>query len=164
MAFSIAFLSEPVPSLEVNEPACPGLIELGSFQERFVSSLSYWNVNDYKRHWRQAITRIVESSQKSCLITSMYDPSTANFIFWYPMYRVDDTVFVQNQILFLNQLSAPFDERDPFSFVSERKSVNDEGESLSEWCVQVEELESFLTQNVSCGSLNKLRQDRKSGT
>jgi len=62
------------------------------------------------------------------------------------MYRVDDTVFVQNQILFLNQLSAPFDERDPFSFVSERKSVNDEGEPLSEWCVQVEELESFLTQ------------------
>lgn len=148
MGFSISFLSDPGPGLDASEETRPGLIELGSFQERFVSSLSYWNVDDYQRHWTQAVMRIVGSSRTSCLITSMYDPAMANFIFWYPMYRVDNTVYVQNQILFLDSLSSPFDEHDPFSSVSER-NVSEYGQLISEWAIEVGEMESFSLNALS---------------
>jgi hypothetical protein len=44
----------------------------------------------------------------------MRDPSVANFIVWWPMYRVDETVFIQNQLLFLDQLASSFNEDAPF--------------------------------------------------
>jgi hypothetical protein len=144
MAFSIKLLLEPVPGIEPSGTASLGLIEIGPFQERFKASLTYWNADDYQRHWGQAVARIVQSSTTSCLISSMYDPKNANFIVWYPMYRVDDTVFIQNQILFLDELPLPFDENDPFSSVPERRTTSDRGELLSEWSVPLEDLKTFL--------------------
>ncbi len=104
----------------------------------------YWSADDYKRHWKQAIERILHSSDVSCLITSMIDPTTGNHIFWWPMYRENDTVFIQNHILFFDQLQSPFDERNPFSSVRGRQTINEDGNRISEWSVQIDELEEFL--------------------
>lgn len=147
MAFSISLLLEPVPDLEPGVKASLGLIKIGSFQERFSASLMYWNAEDYERHWKQAVARIIKSSAVSCLITSMLDPATANFIFWWPMYCEGDTVFIQNQILFLDQLPSPFDEHAPFSHVPERKILSEDGEKISEWFVSIKDLESFLRES-----------------
>jgi CdiI N-terminal domain len=149
MAFSIGLISDPLPKLDPGVVASFGVIQIGSFQERFIASLMYWGADDYKRHWKQAIERVLHSSDVSCLITSMVDPATATFIFWWPMYRVNENVFIQHQILFFDQLQSPFDERTPFSFVSKRQTINEDGERISEWSVRINELEEFLTKEYT---------------
>lgn len=151
MAFSIRLLPEPTPEHESDEKVSWGEITIGPFRERFLSPLSYWSAADYERHWRQAAARIVQSPAPSCLITSMRDPAMANFIFWWVMYRAGDTVLVQNQILFLDNLSPPFDPDDPFSSISERRTVSEDGEEISEWSIPIKDVESFLIEEPSKG-------------
>ena len=95
--FSIDLLDAPASEIDSGRL---GLITIGSYVERFVATTEYWDVTRYRHHWQQAITRIVQGSPTSTLITSMYDPAVANFIYWWPMYRLDQTVKFQNQILF----------------------------------------------------------------
>jgi contact-dependent growth inhibition (CDI) system CdiI-like immunity protein len=143
MGFSIGLISDPVPDLDPGVVASLGVIQIGSFQERFIASLMYWSADEYKRHWKQAIERILHSSKDSCLITSMIDPASATFIVWWPMYRVNEIMLIQNQILFLDQLQSPFDERTPYSFVPKRQIINNAGDVISEWSVRIDELEEF---------------------
>jgi hypothetical protein len=145
MPFSIDLLEETASSIELGKKANWGLLRIGSYVERFVAAMDYWEVADYRRHWQQALTRIIKTSSNSGLITSMYDPAAANFIYWWPMYRVGDTVYFQNHILFLSELVIPFDPDDPFRFVPERTVVNEDGEEISEWSASIGDLESFLS-------------------
>jgi hypothetical protein len=149
MAFSIGLIPDPVPDLDPGVIANLGGIQIGSFQERFIASLMYWSAGDYRRHWKQAIERVLHSYDVSCLITSMVDPATATYIFWWPMYRVNENVFIQNHILFFDQLQSPFDERNPFSSVPERQTTNEDGDGISEWSVRINELEEFLTKEYT---------------
>src|SRR6266478_1983231 len=93
MSFAIELLPDEVPHSVVQEAARWGLITTASFQERFIVPLHYWNATDYVQYWRQAISRLIGESDKSCLVTAMYDPQTANFIKWWPLYRVGDSVY-----------------------------------------------------------------------
>jgi len=142
MTFSIDLLDEATSDVESGRL---GIITIGCYVERFVAAIGYWNASRYRRHWQQAITRIVQGAATSTLITSMYDPAVANFICWWPMYRLGHTVQFQNHILFLNELQTPFDPNDPFRFVPERTIVNNDGEQISEWSASLVDLECFLT-------------------
>jgi CdiI N-terminal domain len=148
MAFSIGLLSDPVPDLDQGVVASHGLIEIGSFQERFIASLMYWKADDYERHWKQALARIVESFDASCLITSIVNPSVASHLFWWPMYRVQDTVYIQHHILFFDTLSSPFNQNDPYSSIPRRRIIDEDGNHLSEWSVTTKDIESFLQEIV----------------
>ena len=66
-----------------------GRIVLGGFEEPFHASLDYWSPADHRRSWQGAILRIVAGTTPSALVTSMAGPVVANFIRWWPMYRVD---------------------------------------------------------------------------
>jgi len=142
MAFSIELLHEPGSDVESRTL---GVITIGSYVERFFAATEYWDIPRYGYHWRQAITRIIQGSVRSALITSMYDPAVANFIYWWPMYRIGDTVKFQNHILFLNELKTPFDPTDPYRFVPERMIINNDGEKISEWSASMSDLERFLS-------------------
>lgn len=125
-----------------------GIITIGSFVERFTVATDYWGVTQYRRHWREAVTRIVQGFGTSALITSMYDPAVANFICWWPMYLMDHTVYFQNHILFLSELDRPFDPNDPFRSVPERARINSDDDKISEWSASLAELESFLNRVI----------------
>lgn len=142
MAFSIELLNEPASDTPSGRL---GLITIGSFVERFVAAIEYWDVTRYQRHWQQAIIRTVQGAATSALITSMHDPAAANFIYWWPMYRLGDVVHFQNHILLLNELKTPFDPNDPFRFVPERMIINSQGERMSEWSASIRELECYLS-------------------
>lgn len=142
MAFSIELLDEPASDTQSGRL---GLITIGSFVERFVAAIEYWDVTRYHRHWQQAIIRTVQGAARSALITSMHDPTAANFIYWWPMYRLGDAVHFQNHILLLNELKTPFDPNDPFRFVPERVIINNDGEKISEWSASIADLEFFLS-------------------
>ena len=146
MAFSIRLLSDPVPNPEPCVRVSYGSIEIEAFNERFLTSLVYWSPDDYERHWKEALTRVVSSPDDSCLITSIVDPSAASHLFWWPMYREGDTVYIQNQILFFKNLPSPFNENDPFSSVPARQRMDEDGNRISEWAVSIKEIEAFLNQ------------------
>lgn len=144
MSFSITLQNHPPPEVEPEAKVTLGTIQIGAFEERFSASLEYWNKNDYQKHWKTALNRIVNGTEVSCLITSMADPRKADFIFWWPMYRTGEKVHFQNQILFFEQLSAPFNENDPFASIKERETVTEEGHQISEWSVPISDLRDFL--------------------
>jgi hypothetical protein len=121
-----------------------GDIQIGEFHETFMASLSYWTKLDYLIQWKVALTRICNGNDKSCLITSMFDPSIANFIFWWTLYLDENTVHIQNQILFLNLLDKPFLELNPYEFIRTRETVTDEGDKISEWDVDVDDIKVYL--------------------
>jgi hypothetical protein len=121
-----------------------GLIIIGDFEERFEASLSYWSVKDYQRHWWQALERIKAGEIKSSLITNMYDPQTANFILWWPLYRDGQDVFVQNHVVPMDEINGTFDPVNPYVHVRDRETVNEDGKRISEWKTTVAEIEDYL--------------------
>jgi hypothetical protein len=126
-----------------------GEIQLGEFRETFVASLSYWIKLDYLIQWEIALTRICNGNKKSCIITSMFDPSIANFIFLWALYLDESTVHIQNQILFLDKLDKPFVETTPYEFICDRKIVSAEGDKISEWDVDVNDIKVYLDLNTT---------------
>lgn len=145
MAFSISFLDEAMSKdWDSSGEMRLGLIVIGDFEERFESSLSYWSVEDYKEHWRQALERIKAGEIKSSLITNMYDPPTANFIVWWPLYREGQHVYIHNGFLLMDELDEPFNPRLPYLHVADRRTVGEDGGQISEWETTVTEIEEFL--------------------
>jgi hypothetical protein len=140
MAFSIKFVEA------VSLSTARGLLTLGDFQEELDIPLVFWNESNYKLQWKQALIRITsECYADSCLITAMYDPELANFIVWWPMYKSKSTVYIQNQMLFMKDLSEKFVPEDLYSFINARRTISDNGEPISEWSVEVDEIKTFLS-------------------
>lgn len=168
MSFSIRFLPERVTRLSRGEKAAFGAIQIGHFQERFIASLNYWSMADYKNHWREALERVVGSKKKSCLITSITDPKNTNFITWWPVYKDGRFLRFQNQLLFLEQLKSPFNPSDPYKHISSRRIINDEGQKISEWRVSVKAVKNYLmslkrSHKVKLGIVTRLASSSSKG-
>ena len=128
---------------ELKTPVGYGLIVIGSFVERFESPLQYWRKKEYEEQWHNAISRLLAGSKKTALITAMYDPATANFLTWWPLYRVAETIFIHNQLLFLSNLNKPFSIEEMDELVGPRHSVDDESTKISEWSVPLADIDLF---------------------
>jgi len=146
MGFAIGFLQHgPVQTeLVAGEQSERGRIVIEEFVEYFTSPMGYWMEADYRHQWREAIGRTVAGAARSCLMTAVYDPERANFMTWWPMYRERGVVYIQNHLLFLDQLTAPLDLRRPCQSVPARRTETDDGMPVSEWATAIEHLESWL--------------------
>lgn len=143
MAFSISFVEDnSLP--ERQDDLKLGKLILGDYEEHFESSLSYWSMEDYRNHWEHALHRIVYESNKSCLITAINNPSSSNYLYWWPLYKNGSSVFIQNQILFLKQIKPNFDPNNPYLNVPDRKTINEEGQEISEWELSIGEILEYL--------------------
>ncbi|MFI9049632.1 hypothetical protein [Streptomyces sp. NPDC053427] len=122
-----------------------GRITVGEFSEEFRMNLSYWGVPDYRRQWICALERLEDGpSAVSCLVSSITDPEDSNFIFCWPLYRSGGTVFVQNAIIFLDELREKFDPENPWLSVDPRCTVDEDGNRISEWSTGIDEVRFFL--------------------
>jgi len=59
------------------------------------------------------------------------------------MYRVEGSVYLREQILFFDQLEEPFSLEKAFSFIRDRRIINEDGYKISEWNVSLSEVEKF---------------------
>lgn len=125
-----------------------GEIRIGDFRERFEVSFEYWSPSDYERQWREALGTLAEEGGASALITSMTNPRSANFLFWWPAYREDEMVFFQNGVLLLDDLTKPFDVSRYDEFVPPRERVTEDGEPISEWWVPIADIREFLARSA----------------
>jgi CdiI N-terminal domain len=121
-----------------------GLIELGEHREHFESVLVFWGTDDYKRIWDAGLRRLLGGASTSCLATSVLEPSSANFVEVWPLYREESEVCVQNCLLFLDQLSHEFDPAAPWESVYPRSVVDEDGQRISEWRVSLDHIGEFL--------------------
>jgi hypothetical protein len=121
-----------------------GLIRLGEHREYFGSVLTFWGTDDYKGIWDAGLRRLLVGASTSCLATSVLEPSSANFVEVWPLYREDAKVYVQNCLLFLDQLSHEFDPSAPWESVYPRSVLGEDGQRISEWQVSIDDIGEFL--------------------
>ena len=142
--FAIRFLANeeklPAPATRYGE------ITIGSFREAFLSDLTFWDEPMYERHWRASLAHVL-SREKAALITSIADPSTANFIRWWAMYREADQIAFQEQLLFLDELAVPFNPHETEKYMRPRVRYSDDGNEISEWYASVETLKETLARD-----------------
>jgi hypothetical protein len=140
--FSIRFTGEVRERYD--EDYALGIIRIAEFEETFWSSLSYWSTANYEQSWQASLQRIAGGADPSCLITDFHDPQWANFITTWPIYRVNEKLSFQNQLIFLDQLTSPFVTERPWESVDEYESVDEDGNKISEWFVPVSAIQDFL--------------------
>ena len=145
MVFSIEFIEQgklvnPDEVSESLDEVCLGRITIGTFSEKFESPLCFWREPQYKEQWIAAISRLLSSSEKTALITAMYDPVHANFLTCWPIYRENKMAYFQNQLLFLDQLTTPFNLASIDEHIKPRRTVDDKGRRISEWSIGLSDL------------------------
>lgn len=74
----------------------------------------------------------------------MRDPSSCNFVFYWVVFLEGRTAYVQNGVIFLNELPGHFDPERVNSYVSDRAEVNEEGEAISQWKVDRTSIVNFF--------------------
>jgi hypothetical protein len=126
--FRIAFVEDDSQN---GRDTAVGRITLGEYSERFQAPLDFWSKDDYEEQWREGRARIVRGMNKSCVVTSMYDPKTANFIECWAFYRVGESIVVQNQLIAIEP-EYPLKVSDIYSRIEERSFLG-ANEKVSEW-------------------------------
>jgi len=129
-----------------------GVIRLGEDHEYFESVLGFWGLDDYKAIWTAGLRRLISSASTSCLATSVTDPSSANFVEVWPLYREESDVYVQDHLLFLDQLPHELDPTEPWASVRPRSVVDEDDQRISEWRVSVNDIGEFLKTSSICQS------------
>jgi hypothetical protein len=129
--------------LSGREKEVTGVIRIGEFEETFTTPLTYWSVSDYENHWKSALRRLI-TGKDSCLITSLVDPMTANFNYWWLLYINGADVFIQDSLLLMNSLPRPFTPDDPYRFIPKHERVNEDGDTISEWTLPLADFKEFL--------------------
>jgi hypothetical protein len=126
-------------------PEASGRIVIGDFTETFRVPLGYWNESDYRRSWRQAFD-VLNADQRSmsCLMTSMTDPGNSNFLVCWPMYREGENVYIQNAIIFVDEIREAFDPAAPWDFIRPRQVIDEDGNKISEWITSMNSLREFF--------------------
>lgn len=132
------------------ELVLPGKIIFGSDYDDFLSPISYWSRESYISHWKRALGLILDGRDRSALITRMYSPNSANFIFWWVLYLEKDSIVFQQHILFLEELDCKFNEENFTKFIPDRENVSEDGERISEWEVSFNDLEDFYNHLIDC--------------
>lgn len=143
---SIVFAIEIEPGAGPSDPGGTiGRITIDSFTETFEMSLGLWSEADYRESWLHAFKILSERDHStSCLMTSMTDPATGDFLMCWPLYRNGEVVHVQNSLILLDELESPFDVAEPWASVRPRETVNEDGQEISEWQTSMEALARFF--------------------
>lgn len=126
-------------------------IQVGDFHESFRMPVGYWTPEDYERSWCQAFTQLDHAEvSTSCLMTAMTEPRKSNFLKCWPLYRFQETVYVQNSIIFLDELDEEFDPARPWNSVLPHSSVDEDGNRISEWPISFSTVKDFF--DTFCGT------------
>jgi hypothetical protein len=146
-----------------------GRIVIGDFTETFVVPLGFWGESDYRAScqlpaasWRRAfeVLDVGDPRAVACLMTSMTDPVSSNFLVCWPMYREGEDVCVQNAIVLLDEIEGRFDPQVPWGSVGPRRGVDDDGNRVSEWATS---MGSLITAQEKVNSSGTVTADIQSG-
>jgi hypothetical protein len=123
-----------------------GRIRINGHVERFPMDVGFWSPDDYRRSWWESCARLdaAPGDIASCLVASTGDPAKASFIWTWPLHRIGNTVFVQNNLVFLDELETPLDLTRPWLATGPRQTHTEDGQPISEWSVPLSAVRKFL--------------------
>ena len=116
-----------------------GKIIIGDFEETIYVPVEFWSLADYQKQWAEGLERI-KNETKSCLVAAIQGHNgIPTLINWWAMYKKDNKIFIQNQLLIEKSLEKTLHKS---SFTVEncydhipRKSIS---KKVSEWVVDIE--------------------------
>lgn len=153
MSFHISLLNEKVPGgqLGSDEVAEYAQITIGGFQERLIVPIGYWQKEDYKRQWMDALIRIVneEDVYVSGIFTEMYDKTAVDFApMCWMLYRDSeqkDTLLIQNAYLPIDTVKDTQDYNQLYRLIPRYEAPDySDPHHVSEWSVPQKDIEVFL--------------------
>jgi hypothetical protein len=71
-------------------------------------------------------------------------PELGSYLEWWAMFREGNDVFIQNQMLIYARLDAKFSVQKAVDFLKDREVFTEEGQHMSEWSVNIIEIQRFL--------------------
>lgn len=149
MRFGIYVLGDEteVGAVYPGESALAAELHLGTRIERLTIPIHYWNIEQYKKQWIDAIER-ASLGTKSALFTQVFDPKnlTRGYVLeCWPLYISDQEVLIQN--CYIESVSAQdisieniYDYLDDFS---PNQGVGQDG-CVDEWKIPIEQLNDYL--------------------
>lgn len=148
MHFDIRFTGETAPE---DTSIAIGEVRLGPTEtETFEAVTGFWTPADYQRQWAMALRRTAEGAAISCLLTSVTDPTSANYLESWPVYRIGPEVYLQNHFLFLAELR-DFDINAPWACLGERRIIDEDQQRISEWRFDVDDITDWLAKQQEAG-------------
>ncbi|WP_077293568.1 hypothetical protein [Yersinia proxima] len=135
------FVENTLISIE-DELVHPAKIIIDEFEESLCLPLSYWSVNDYKNCWKKSLEEGISSKKHAALAVSMYEPEQSNFIYTWVVYFENDEIFLQNSILFLNEMQGFTPDRIN-DFIDIRTTHDEDGMKISEWSTDLKSVIDF---------------------
>jgi len=120
-----------------------GSISIGDMRESIYCPVTTWSIREYKKQWDTAIDRL-KTHTTSCLITGFIIKNGKPELEWWPMYKVENKIYIQNQWLWGENYEEriggkPFTIETCYDFIPPRRTTTDEGQMISEWSVPYEE-------------------------
>lgn len=138
MNVSIKITNKKLKQCE-GQQSLKGRIRIGDFEETICVHLNPWTREDYERQWNEGLERL-NKHNTSCLVVSVGKPTDSAVVEWWRLYRIGDTVFIQNGNLSKNSYQktvgkAAFTPETCYSFVGPRRTHTKDGHEISEWSV-----------------------------
>jgi len=128
-------------------PSYKATIQIGQFKEDFYCNSSYWKREDYLNQWDDALKKVSLEKKDALLVSNMYDPKSGNFLFYWVLYVEDKKVYIQEQILFLDELKECFDELNLYKYIKARETIGENKEKISQWETTIEKIKLFREEN-----------------
>jgi hypothetical protein len=146
--FSIGFTDQPLehPYDDTSVPAAPGRLVLGKSIEEFLANLSLWDKSDYESHWARELKGLFVGNFKAALVVSYDDPRAASNMEIWRVYREEELLYFQNQLLPYGNLPNQFEISEISRYIPDRMVIAAEGSRVSEWEVAIRDVEMFLRQ------------------
>lgn len=130
---------------EAQEPDVAfGRIVAGDLDETFESPVHYWGEASYRSSWRDELSRILCGADKAVLWTVVVDPSKANWLRGYTLYRFDADIRVQERLFIIDEFQSKLDLDNPSQVLPSYESVNEDGVRISEWSISPEHVREFI--------------------
>lgn len=120
-----------------------GTIVLGEDRDGFAVSLEWWGRAAYEQQWLGAAKRLVNGADRVMFLVSYNGPDAA-FHFAWPTWRDGNLVHIQNWLVLTERLPTPFDPDEADGFVRVRQTISEEGEPISEWDVDLADMQVFI--------------------
>ena len=121
-----------------------GLITLGDHTQGFVAPLDLWSRRQYEAQWIAAACRLLEGQECTAFFTSVSDPAVVEYQRWWPVWREDKRLYVQEHLLKLELLDPPFDLSDPYVHIHERQQISEGGHRIAEWRLRLADMAAFV--------------------
>jgi hypothetical protein len=128
-----------------------GRITIGNFQERFYIPLDSWDLEEYRKQWKNGLEKI-KTDNASCLVATVQNLLFHPLVFTWALYKEEETVYFHNHIFNKKIAKRLKIDIDFFNLTSEnyeqlirksRKIITEDGDLISSWNIDYKAVEEF---------------------